>query len=64
MLVHIGRIRDPFEEDQKDQVAKDEHQENELGNELHQDFSILSLQNLVPGAQSHSKHHVDKAKNQ
>ena len=56
--VFNGRIRvvcNPLEEDEKDEVAEDENEKDELRDELQQDLSVLPAIQLVPKTQGHTE---------
>ena len=60
----VRPVHDPLEEDHEDEVAEDEDQEDDLGEELQDDGVVLPLVHFVPHAQEDPKGHVDHTKDQ
>ena len=60
----VSPVHHPLEEDHEDEVAKDEDEEDDLGEELEDDGVVGPVVDFVPHAEEHPEGHVDDTKDQ
>ena len=44
----VGAVHDPLDEDHGDEVSEEEEEEDQLGEELQEDVTVLTLAHFVP----------------
>ena len=60
----VCSIHYPLHEDHKDEIAKDEDEENDLREELQDDGVVLALADFVPNTQQDTEGHMNHSKDQ
>ena len=60
----VRPVHDPLEEDHEDEVAEDEDQEDDLGEELQDDGVVLPVVDFVPHTEEDPEGHVNHSKDQ
>ena len=46
----VGAVHEPLDEDHGDEISEEEEEEDQLGEELQEDVTVLTLAHFVPQA--------------